>query len=482
MLIIKLKEMRKIIYFVCTLSAIIMMMPSCSDRLDILPYNELETSIVLNSPSNFEIYTRGIYGQLRGYYAGVYTLYPDVVSDNLILKQNGIKTHQNTYLLNLNSSNTWGSIRDGGHNVIFSANTALGQLDVLEDGDFKDNLRGEYLALRGLAHFDIAKVYAKTPSVGSSGDLGVIYRKDVNIGTQPSRLDLETTYSNIVNDLETAKSLISEDNGVGRLNLYAVYGILSRVYLYMGEWELARDNAQFVLDNSPYEVTPSAQFNPLWDNSYNGSSIFKILIDNQDGISMGVNYGQTGPDGTKSVYVPDFEFYQMYSTDDVRRDAYFETSAFDNNLYNHMIKYRQRPGSPANVADIPVLRMDEVVLNLAEAQAELNNDGAALQALDLLRLERYGSFISGNEMGQQLKDAIQLERRLELAFEGHRYFDLKRKGLGFTRSTFGDFADGTGTPPPSTALGLAADDHRFVFPYSLRELDINPNLVQNPEY
>jgi hypothetical protein len=468
--------------YILVFTMCLLMGVSCSDQLEPLPTNLLGTDIVLVDATNFELYTKGVYGQLRGYYSGIYTILPDVMSDNLIIKQNGRKSLQNYYLLLTNSETTWGSIRDGGHNVIFSANQALAQLDVLENGDFKDNIQGELLALRGMAHFDIAKVFAKTPSIGSASDMGIIYRETTTIGDNDSRLNLSESYAKIIADLEAAKALIGTDNGASRLNKYAVAGILSRVYLYMGDWANARDNAQFVLDNSPYEVTPRVAFDDLWDNVYNQSSVFKIVIDNADGIEMGVNYGQTGPTGTKSEYVPDFGFYNMYTTTDVRKNAYFETSAFEGSTYNHVIKYKQRPGSSANIADIPVLRMDEVVLNLAEAQSNLNSDAAALAALDMLRSERYSDYAAGSEAGTALKAAILMERRLELAFEGHRLFDVKRLGTGFLRTAAGDLSDGSGTNPPSFATGLEAGNIRFQFPYAQRSIDINPNLQQNPGY
>ncbi len=474
--------MKKFKYIACVLFALMISMTSCKDKLDLLPTNELETSIVLVSPSNFELFTKGIYGHLRDNYTSLYTILPDVMSDNLIIKQNGRKSLQTYYLLLTNSENTYGEIRTFSHRVIFSANTALENIDVLEDGEYKTNLTGELLALRALSHFDIAKTFAKTPSIGADSDLGIVYRTSTSVGDNDSRITLGETYTNIVADLEQAKSFLNDDNGLGRINKFTVYGLLSRVYLYMGNAEKARENAQYVVDNSPYEVTPMASVNDLWDNVYFGSTLLSSLVDVQDDIEMGVNYGQTGPTGTKSEYVPDFGFYNLYSDSDIRKTAYFETSSFEGNDYNHIIKYKQRPGAPANVADAPILRMEEVMLNLAEAQAQLGNDADALASLNMIRTRRYSDFNFVNQMGQDLKDAIQLERRLELAFEGHRFYDLKRQGLGFTRTNAGDLSDGSGTPPPASALSLSAGNFRYEFPYAQRSLNINPNLVQNPGY
>ncbi|MBW8245305.1 RagB/SusD family nutrient uptake outer membrane protein, partial [Muricauda oceani] len=100
--------------------------------------------------------------------------------------------------------------------------------------------------------------------------------------------------------------------------------------------------------------------------------------------------------------------------------------------------------------DIKVLRAAEVLLNKAEAQFEID-PAAALTTLNILRDARYTSY-TGGETGQALEDAIQYERRVELSFEGHRFFDLKRRGEAVQRSNNGDLADGSGTPPEILTL------------------------------
>src|SRR5690606_25395841 len=142
-------------------------------------------------------------------------------------------------------------------------------------------------------------------------------------------------------------------------------------------------------------------------------------------------------------------FAQLFSFSDVRRNAYILTGAFEGNDYNHVAKYlTSSVNTGSGVVDIKVIRAAEVLLNKAEAYANTpGGDASALVALNELRAERYTGFVPGNETGQTLKDAIQLERRLELAFEGHRFFDIKRQGLGVNRSANGDYADGGGTVP-----------------------------------
>jgi hypothetical protein len=84
-------------------------------------------------------------------------------------------------------------------------------------------------------------------------------------------------------------------------------------------------------------------------------------------------------------------------------------------MQNHVIKYQGRlTGNPA-IVDIKVLRVEEVYLNMAEAQYRINGGGLAF--LDAVRSQRYSGFVSGGETGPALLAAILQERRLELALK-----------------------------------------------------------------
>lgn len=116
-------------------------------------------------------------------------------------------------------------------------------------------------------------------------------------------------------------------------------------------------------------------------------------------------------------------------------------------------------------------------LTLAEALTELNDDPNALKTLNYLRSNRYVNFTSPNETGTALKNAIALERRLELSFEGDRFFELKRKGLDIVRDERGDEANGGGVAP--SLLHLPANSPYFLLPIPQSEMDANKNMEQN---
>ena len=107
----------------------------------------------------------------------------------------------------------------------------------------------------------------------------------------------------------------------------------------------------------------------------------------------------------------------------------------------------------------------------------------ALADLNRLRVNRYTGFdaIKATETSTALAEAIDLERRLELAFEGHRFFDLKRRNQPIVRNTkSGDLANGTGIT--YVKPGFAASDTKFQLPIPQSEINANPNIIQNPGY
>ncbi|HVK48800.1 MAG TPA: RagB/SusD family nutrient uptake outer membrane protein, partial [Pseudobacter sp.] len=163
--------------------------------------------------------------------------------------------------------------------------------------------------------------------------------------------------------------------------------------------------------------------------------------------------------------------------------------------FHHVIKYGGRANTvlgtdetganSVGVVDYKVIRTAEVLLNRAEAYYKANpkNEAAALADLRTLKQNRYTGYIPADEVltGQALLDEILLQRRLELAFEGDRFWDMKRRGQGVSRSTtIGDLSNGTGIPYIFTSL--PATDHRWQLPYPQREVNFNTNLKQNPDY
>ncbi len=471
--------------YLLVLFSLIFITTSCEEDLSLFPTDSIAAEEGFNNVSDFESAVKGIYSGFRrsGYYgatSGAASIYfiPDVISDDVIINANGRRSRESFYDWRYDEDNSSETFWLSAYKVIQRANLILENIDKLEDGADKNNIMGEALAARAIAHFDLAKLYADLPANPATGSLGIPYVTSTDSGLTPERNSLSDTYASILADFNQALGLINDQNGVGRLNKSAVGALLSRVYLYMGDYQ----NVITALANvsSSYGEVSRDNFLNVWKDATEEGVLWKIKVTEPDGVNLGVAWLQESPDGIRSEYNVDYAFFNLYQDNDIRKSVYFETSPFAGVDYNHIVKYRGRFTGDANVVDAKAVRYSEVLLNAAEAYAELGQDAQALDVLDDLRSNRYSNFVSLGETGQALKDAIALERRLELAFEGHRFFDLKRKGLPIQRSDFGDQADGNGQQAEFKTL--AAGDHRFNMAIGEGEINANPVIQQNTGY
>lgn len=456
---------------------------SCSDDILQLPNDRLTPETFYQTTSDFDSAARALYSGMMagGYYGGSMLSRPDIMSDNLIIAQRGRRSNQVFYQWNYAEPSAW-NLMFNGYLVTNRANRIIEQLDNLPEGAERNNFEAEARAIRAFCMFDMLRVYSQAPTQSANAlqTLGMT----INTGTDPFFQEIRPTaqesYDFVVEELEAARSLMTENSRVTRMSLDGINALLSRVYLYLGEYELAVARA----NNVTKAVAPRNQFADVWTDSGNAGVILKLDQDrNLDGITLGVEYSQSSDTGIIPEYVLDFEFSQLFQPNDIRTTAYTFIAADDEGqVYNAVRKYLGEQGQQNGIVDAKLIRAAEVQLNKAEALARLGQDGPALQALDLVRSNRYLNFTSGNETGSALLQEILKERRIELAFEGHRFFDLKRLNLPVERSNNGDFFDGTGTPPQSNLLNLPAGNFRFQMAIPQRERNIFPELQQNPGY
>lgn len=479
---------RKIVFMLSLLSVGFY---SCDGNLgDYQPYDQVTFENFYKTPADFEQAKNAMYSIFRGsgYYdgggsGGGFISTPDIMSDNCVLNTEGRQSGRVVAEFTYNSNNTPSGLYGTAYRAISRANSIIDRIDVLDDGDFKNDILGQALAVRAVCHFDIARAYAKIPtqSADANQSLGIAYVTTFNPQQLPSRLaTVEETYDKIINDLETASTLIGADNSVNTfLNLRSVKAILSRVYLYNGDYQLSITRAQEAIAAGANLVSRT-NFSSTWRDANDDDVLFKIAITAQDANQIGVDYFQFLSGQFFSEYVCDFDFYNLYTATDIRKSAYF-TQALANDLeYVHITKYYRDLGNQ-RFLDGKYIRTSELYLNIAEAKSRLGNDDfGALAALNEVRSRRYSGFVSGGEVGSALLNQIMLQRRLELAFESDRFFTLKRTGSSLQRSGKGHLADGTGNI--SVPQTLAAGDNRWQWPLDQTTLNINPNIEQNPGY
>lgn len=468
---------------------------SCERNLDqISSVNEAEEQ-AMTRPESFRQALDGAYTAFKsgGYYTsdtGSQLIMGDLTTDNLIISDGGRNSNAaaSNFEFSSDNSQTTG-LFSAAYAVVSRANFVLSYLNngVLA-GTQKDNIEAEARAIRAAAHFDILRAYSVIPTQKSSAknQYGIYYSESFNpLNNNSSRnLSVAESYTKVVNDLLFAADKITQnDADKGRFSKAAVYGLLSRVYLYMGDYANTVKYGQLALGLSP-SVTTLDNFNRIWKENEGLAKIadgvlFQISNAAPERNTVGVAYNQLIDGQYRSEFVADYAFFNSFAANDVRKTTYFTTALYNKKMYNHITKYAGN-GGPVNIVPVKYLRTAEVLLNVAEASYRSGDAGTALTLLNQLRKERYTSFTPGTEAGSALLDAILKERRLELAFENDRWYTLKRLGLSVQRSGKGDIADGSGSKALTQTLSSTSD--LWQWPIPVNAIQANPNIKQNDGY
>ena len=341
-----------------------------------------------------------------------------------------------------------------------------------------NNLHAEALFLRGLAHFDLVRTYAKQYTVDKTA-LGVPYVTVTDSKGKPARNTVDTVYTNIIADLTTAEKLIADNytrEGVTSttsvVNKLAIQALLSRVYLYMGEWQKSADYATIVIKSGKFSLWEADEYADVFkaDAHTGGEVIFDVYglkANSYDGYWDAITW-LTNPDGYSDCAASN-DLISLYEEEDVRGDMFIgNPEKAPETLWT--TKYAGKDKGTPDVSNTIVLRLSEMYLNRAEAitRGATVPGTTAVEDINAIRAKRRASEVASAGVNDVLK-----ERRLELAWEGHFWYDLARTKGSVTRSHYSGSEVNRNVP---------ADSKFWALPINKRELDVNENLVQNPGY
>ena len=468
-----------------------LLLNSCTkDFLETEPYENLSTAVAISSVNDATVALMGAYSALQSsnYYGRNFVVAPDVASDNVKVSpsNSGRFLSEYNYSMIASSGNPAG-LWNIAYDAIDRSNHIIAIVPSLTDGEAADRnqILGEALAIRALVHFDLVRYFAQpynlTDNVadnanGAGGHLGVPYITVSEIAS-PARNTVSDVYTKIVADLTQAISLMAaSDVTDGRFSALAAKALLAKVYLYMENWEDAKQMAIDVISSGKYSLISTGDYISSWGLEYSSESILSIamsVVDYSSTNALGYIYLESG----YGDLVATADLMDLFEADDVRR--YDEDNMDDagvSGLFKlvsgtvYINKYPGRAGTDG-LDNTPVLRLSDMYLILAEAQAELGETEAAVLNLDAIRLRCNPTAVATTVAGDALIDAIMLERRKELAFEGNRLWDLTRRKRSVVRVDH-TLSNGT-TPYPN---------ERFAFPIPQREIDANANMVQNKGY
>ena len=378
---------------------------------------------------------------------------------------------------------------------ILRSNVVLQKVPGMDiDEDLKNRILGEAHFLRGLYYFILVRYFGDVPLLTEPQVPGDDLR--------PARTDKNMVYDQIIEDLTAAMNLLPEKSSyssddLGRATKGAAAGLLAKVHLTLGNWEQVASLTREV-EELGYALNADYADNFDANNENSIESLFEVQYIGDAGEDFWGNENQAswtstfmGPRNSGMVAggwgwnQPTREFVDAYEEGDLRKDAtilYEGGPAFDGMEYDPAYSstgYNVRKflvtksisatydNSPKN---FPVLRFADVLLMQAEALNNLGRTAEAESPLNRVRARAGLPEISGLSQAE-MEEAILHERRMELAFEGQRWFDLIRVdngewGLNFLRS-----------------IGrLNATEKHLLFPIPLKEIESNPNLTQNPGY
>lgn len=468
---------------------------SCSDFLEQNPQTDLSENDFYKTADDILSAVNGAYSSLQeGDIYGNWYVFGEIPSDNTRNQLSGSVTTQNEfdqfYIDTQNSmiANFW----KAAYKVINRTNTILGRIDGIEiNTELANRYKLECKFIRALMYFNLVRVYGDVPLVLKEISISESY----DILREPK----ENVYNQIIADLKEAQDLpvsysTAED---GRATQGAAKALLANVYMTLHKYaeaetilaEIINSGRYSLLENTPGSLNIDGYknvFSPVNHNSKEG--IFEIQF-LKGGYGEGSNYANNfAPEnsgtnvvavgGTGGNNIPEMDIYNAYEEGDLRRDFSMSLGYYDNRKNNEWVesryvcKFMDVPYQNNDASNnYPVIRYADMILMYAEA---LNQNGKTAEACKYLNMTRRRGFgyqtTETSPVDLQTTDKAQFalmveqERRVELAFENHRWFDLIRTGRAVE---------------VMRSKGFSLNETNLICPIPQKQIDVNPKLTQN---
>lgn len=456
------------------LSLPLLLNTACNKVLDQRPESSLDPQVAFSNKEGVQAGLIGIYDAMQSgnYYGLRYFAFAELYADNL--------THTGTFpsfaqiankqILadNVEVSNMWNTIYNG----INRANGVINYANQVNDASFNKNAAiAEARALRGVMYFDLIRYFGGSPNgYNKSGGLGVPLYLTPTLTPQDAEPKPRATeaevYAAILADLDFAIANMPTTNPNGRLTKNAVTALKARVQLYREQWEDAEALATSVL--SQFQSSPNgglvagADYITLYLNkNVKPESLWELQFFTDDANSIAFFYYTAGTGGRNEI-TTSTSLANAHEAGDLRRPVNVSVASAGPPAVpaNKTRKYSRIAGDD----NVILIRLAELYLIRAEARARKATPDIAGAQADINRIRNRAGLPNTTAITvQELIDAIEQERRIELAHEGHRFFDLRRYNKLAT----------VGITQPFRAL----------WPIPQREVQTSGGIIaQNPNY
>ena len=463
-------------YTLVMIAATAFSLQSCKkDFLDKEPFNQV---IDVRDADGAERLMAGVYGGMyNDYHIWDYMVNGDVTSDNAYAGgDNPANIQIDLFTTNATNGNV-GRDWSGLYSNIKNANEVLENIPNVQDAaltaDRKAQMLGEAKTLRAYFYFHLVRLWGAVP---------LILKTPTNLQEmQQPRSTVDQVYAQIIKDLEEALPAVRTTTpNKGIISKGIVNALLAKVYASKPtpDWTKVNQYADAVIAGG---YTPVGNFDHLFDGAHknNSESIWEMQYDGWGGPKGRGNWmtGVIVGTGWKRFCTPTNDLVALFDAEgDVIRKASsisfrnvategWSDSYWSKTNYPFINKYRND-----DLANSYILRLADIKLLKAEALNELTAGGWS-SAKTIVDEIRGRVNLTGTPANDQttMRLAIEKERRLELAFEGHRWFDLLRTNRAI--AVMNAQKDGNGA-----SLNYNVTAAKLLFPIPQAERDRNPNL------
>lgn len=416
---------KKILYIIMPA---VLMASACRKDLNQQPQASLDASTGYTTRQGVEAGITGVYDgiQQTGYMSLNYLIFPDMYADN-IQEVGTFPTFAQVYnktILpdNVDIATMWNAI----YNTINRANNIIAAAPNISDPAFaKDRAIGECETIRAMCYFDLIRMFGGSPTgYNQTGGLGVPLRVKPTLTPADAAPIARSTeadvYTQILKDLDDAITKLPASVGTGRVNQFVANALRARVQLYRQQWADAELNATNVISNSKYSLISGANYVTIYTQKNTSESIWELQYNATDANNIAFYYYPSSLGGRNEVSST-ASLRNAFEAGDIRKPINFTVTG-PGVPANKTLKYSQvSPG----IDNVMMFRLAEMYLIRAEARAQQNNLAGALQDLNAIR-GRAGLAPSLAVTQADIIAAVIQEKRVELAHEGQRFFDLRR--------------------------------------------------------
>lgn len=434
---------------------------SCNEFIDLEPETSLSSAVAFDNIEGIEAGINGAYSSLQNDWVERQYVFAECLASNVFEVntlgnsnyQQALRHESWTDLFNI-ANYLWSM----SYRAVDLSNQIIAAMPNIEEPNQqvtqeKTRLLGEAHFIRGLSYFVLNRFWGQ-PQNGLSVPLQLIPFKP---GDTPARSTIDEVGSSIVADLQQAESLLAGiESNSGRATVWAAKALLARVYFYQKNYQMAQTYANDVIENGrvegkKLELINSEDFRSIYSANITSENIFTFLANPRDRANLRLFeiFSLSSSAVELSMSKP---FWNIISKN--KRDLRIEQLHEDFRTAWACYKYDDRD------MNIPYLRLAEMYLIRAESMVNNGNPEGALADLNALRV-RAGLDETTYTDEADLLDQIFRERSLELSMEGDNFHNLKR-----LERSIGGF-------PWEEAR------YKLVFFIPEKEIQLNPNLIQN---